>query len=124
MPAGDVLTTARVVRPGDDLVFLAWGAGVPAAFEAAERLTADGWECGVVDVRVLSPLPLATLAAAVEGTGRCVIVHDGAGAAAGDIASRIARAAFLSLEAPIMDVDIGRADVGAVMERAVEALDY
>ncbi|MFO0747907.1 MAG: lipoyl synthase [Myxococcota bacterium] len=35
VPAGDVLRLPRVVQPGADLVIFAWGAGVPAALEAA-----------------------------------------------------------------------------------------
>jgi len=80
---------------------LAWGAAVPVALEAAERMTADGYEVGVIDLRALVPLDLATLVEAVKATGRALIVHEGAGAFAGAVAAEAQREAFLWLEAPI-----------------------
>src|SRR5215213_11887596 len=44
VPAGEhviPLGKARIVRPGDDLTIVAYGAMVPVAMEAAERLAAD-----------------------------------------------------------------------------------
>jgi hypothetical protein len=43
-------------REGADAVILAYGRPVPAALEAAERLTADGIECAVVNARWAKPL--------------------------------------------------------------------
>lgn len=124
VPDAEVLRAPRVVRPGPDLTFFAWGAGVPAAFEAAERLTADGWECGVVDVRVLRPLPLDQLAPMLMAAGRGLVVHDGAGAFAGDVVASLQRVAFLSLEAPLADVDIGKVDIAALVEAARATLTF
>lgn len=124
VPATDVLSRPRVVRDGKDLTFFAWGAGVPAAVEAAERITADGFECGVVDVRVLRPLPIEALGEALEETGRALVVHDGAGAFAGDVVAALQRVAFLSLEAPIGDVDLGVSDLAAVRDAALAALNF
>jgi len=124
VPSPDVLTSARVVRPGPDLTLFAWGAGVPLAFEAAERLTAEGYECGVVDVRVLRPLPLTQLGQALAASGRGLVVHDGAGAFASEVIASLARVAFLSLEAPLIDIDIGHADVPAVVAAALATLTF
>jgi len=95
------LSRARRVRPGADLVLLAWGAAVPVALEAALRMTADGFEVGVVDLRSLVPLDVAALALAVSLSGRALVVHDGAGSFAGAVAAEVTREAFLSLEAPL-----------------------
>jgi len=100
-PDATALTTARRARAGADLTLLAWGAAVPVALEAAERMTADGFEVGVVDLRSLVPLDTATLAEAVRETGRALVVHDGAGSFAGAVAAEVMREAFLHLEAPI-----------------------
>lgn len=97
----DTLHHARRVRAGADLAIISWGAGVPVAVEAAQRMTADGYEVGVVDARVLTPLDLETLATAVEETGRALIVHDTGGALASDVARRLTERCFLNLEAPL-----------------------
>ena len=97
----DSLHHARWVREGTDLTVFSWGAAVPIAVEAANRMTADGYEIGVIDVRVLSPLDIETLAAALEESGRAIIVHDTGGALASDIARRLTERCFLHLEAPV-----------------------
>lgn len=94
-------TTARRVRDGNDLTLLEWGAAVPVAVEAAERMAADDYEVGVMDLRSLVPLDLPTLVEAVRTSGRALVVHDGAGSFAGAVAAEVMREAFLHLEAPI-----------------------
>lgn len=100
-PDASALHAARRVREGHDLVLFGWGAAVPVAVEAAERMTADGFEVGVVDLRCLVPLDLATLVEAVRATGRALVVHEGIGSFAGAVAAEVMREAFLSLEAPV-----------------------
>jgi len=98
---------ARVVREGNDLTFIAYGAMLRVAHEAAQVLhDEDGVESEVLDLLTLSPLDHETLVASVSKTGRAIIVHEapksfGAGA---EIAASIMEAAFLSLEAPIRRV--------------------
>jgi pyruvate dehydrogenase E1 component beta subunit len=95
---------ARVVRSGDDLTLIAYGAMLRVALEAAETLAGeDGVESEVIDLLTVSPLDRATLVASVQKTGRAVIVHEaprsfGPGA---EIAASIMEGAFLHLEAPI-----------------------
>lgn len=104
-PEAAALTTARRARDHRgtraDLVLIGWGASVPIALEAAERMTADGHEVGVVDLRALVPLDLETIVEAVRGAGRALVVHDAAGSFAGAVAAEVAREAFLWLEAPV-----------------------
>lgn len=97
----DTLHRARRVRAGGDLVLVTWGAGVSVAFEAAQRMTADGYEVGVMDARVLNPLDVDTLGEAVGAVGRALVVHDTGGALAGEVARRLTERCFLQLEAPI-----------------------
>src|SRR5437773_9757334 len=131
---------ARVVREGDDLTIIAYGAMVRVAREAAETLASeDGAECEVIDLLTVSPLDRETIVASVQKTGRALIVHEapksfGPGA---EIAASIVEGAFLSLEAPIRRVTaydvpfVGFArerasvpDVGRVLAAARETLAY
>jgi len=101
------LGRAQVVREGEDLTLVAYGAMLRVAREAAETLAAeDGVDCDVVDLLTISPLDRETLVASARKTGRVVIVHEaprsfGPGA---EIATSIMEGAFLSLEAPIRRV--------------------
>jgi pyruvate dehydrogenase E1 component beta subunit len=98
---------ARVVRAGDAVTLIAYGAMLRVAQEAAETLAReDGAQAEVIDVLTISPLDRPTLVDSVARTGRVVIVHEaprsfGPGA---EIAASIMEGAFLSLEAPIRRV--------------------
>ena len=119
------LHAARRARAGSDLTLIAWGAAVPVAIDAAERMTADGFEVGVIDLRALVPLDVATLVEAVRETGRALVVSDGAGAFAGAVAAEVMREAFLSLEAPIGLVSSDDEDwVARVREAALATLEF
>jgi pyruvate dehydrogenase E1 component beta subunit len=106
VPEGDYevpLGKARVVREGDDITLIAWGAMVAVCEEAADRMAADGVECTIIDPRTLWPLDVEALVASVQATGRAVVVHEapqtcGFGA---EIATLLMQRCFLHLEAPI-----------------------
>jgi 2-oxoisovalerate dehydrogenase E1 component beta subunit len=106
LPTGDdvpVLGKAAVRRQGRDLTFLTYGAQVWTCLEAAEKLSAEGIEAEVVDLRTLVPLDEAAILASVKKTHRAVIVHEAqltAGFGA-EVAARLASAAFPWLDAPI-----------------------
>ena len=101
------LGRAQVVREGDDLTLIAYGAMLRVAREAAETLAQeDGAQAEVIDLLTISPLDRETLIASVAKTGRAVVVHEaprsfGPGA---EIAASIMDGAFLALEAPIARV--------------------
>jgi len=103
MPLG----RAQVVREGDALTLVAYGAMARVAREAADTLAReDGAQCEVIDLLTISPLDRATLVTSAQKTGRVVVVHEavrsfGPGA---EIAASIMEGAFLSLEAPIKRV--------------------
>jgi len=104
--APEGLGVARIARSGTDLTIAAYGPTVATALKAAEAAAAEGTSIEVVDLRSLSPLDTATMAASVRRTGRCVVVHEapvffGAGA---EIAARITEACFFELEAPVLRV--------------------
>ena len=109
VPAGDYTVPfgkLRTVREGSDVTLVSWSVSVPVVEEAAELLAAEGIEAHVVDLRTLVPLDEAGLVAAVERTGRCVVVHE-APAAAGfgaEVIALLQEQAFYSLEAPMRRV--------------------
>ena len=93
---------ATVRRLGTDVTLVAWGAMVPLALEAAERVSGEGVQAGVIDLRTLSPLDLDTVAAAVEASGRLVVVHEAprtAGLGAEIVTSLVERC-FYALRSP------------------------
>jgi pyruvate/2-oxoglutarate/acetoin dehydrogenase E1 component len=73
--AGD-LAAAAVVRQGDDLTLVAYGAMVEVALGAADALAADGFGARVLDLRSIYPLDRDRLLAAARDTGRVVVVQE------------------------------------------------
>lgn len=100
------LDKAAVVRPGEDLTFVTYGALVPVALKVADVCAEEGRNIEVIDLRSLSPIDDATIIQSVERTGRLVVAHEAsrAGGLGGEIASRVQDAAFHSLEAPVLRV--------------------
>jgi pyruvate dehydrogenase E1 component beta subunit len=98
---------SRIVREGDDLTMISYGAMLRRTLDAATRLSEEeGKEAEVIDVLTLSPLDDSLFIESVKKTGRAVIVHEapksfGPGA---EILSRLVEKAFLYLEAPIFRV--------------------
>ncbi|HSJ45055.1 MAG TPA: alpha-ketoacid dehydrogenase subunit beta [Euzebyales bacterium] len=97
---------AVVRRPGSTATLISYGPTVATCLEAAEAATAEGWELEVIDLRSLTPIDIDTLVAALERTGRAIVVHEAsvfAGLGA-EIAAELLEQAFWSLEAPVLRV--------------------
>ena len=58
-----------------DTAILTFGSGIGAAQETARRLKAAGQTTRVVSLRVLSPLPIASIVRALEGARRIVVME-------------------------------------------------
>jgi 2-oxoisovalerate dehydrogenase E1 component len=105
-PAGEYrvpLGKAALRRAGDDLTIIAYGTMAYFAVEAAEQLAARGIEAEVLDLRTIRPLDWASVEAAVQRTGKILIVHEdnefaGFGA---EIAAQIVDKSFEWLDAPV-----------------------
>jgi pyruvate dehydrogenase E1 component beta subunit len=97
---------AHVVREGTDATVVAWGPLVPVALAAAEASAEDGHSVEVIDLRSISPIDFDAIVASVTKTGRLIVAHEAPtfGGMGGEIASRVAELAFLSLEAPVIRV--------------------
>lgn len=100
------LGKARHVRVGEDLTLIAWGAMVPEAEAAANRLEKQGISCDIIDLRTLYPLDEEAIIQSVKKTGRVVIVQEApkTSGLAAELTTLINEHAFLYLEAPITRV--------------------
>jgi 2-oxoisovalerate dehydrogenase E1 component beta subunit len=96
------LGQAKVVRSGEQVTCLAWGAMLYEAFTAAEEVAKDGVDVEVIDLRTLWPLDIETITSSVKKTGRIVIVHEAPRTCGfgGELVALVTEHAFLHLEAP------------------------
>ncbi|AXN45307.1 2-oxoisovalerate dehydrogenase subunit beta [Mycobacterium marinum] len=67
---------AAIRRDGGDLTLVSVGVGVHRCLEAAERLSADGIEATVLDLRTLAPLDKEAIVEHVSRTGRVVVADE------------------------------------------------
>jgi 2-oxoisovalerate dehydrogenase E1 component beta subunit len=100
------LGSADVKREGSDLTIVTYGAMVHESLAAAERLSSEGAECEVVDLRSLCPLDRETFLASVRKTSRALVVYEAhlTGGFGGEVAAIIADEAFEALDAPVRRV--------------------
>lgn len=95
---------SQIVREGNDLTMISYGAMMRPTLEAAAELKEkSGVEAEVIDLLTISPLDDELFVQSILKTGRAVIVHEaprsfGPGA---EIIARIMGKAFYYLEAPI-----------------------
>ncbi len=98
---------ARVVQHGEDLTVVTYGAVVPRALQAAQRMEREhGVKVELLDLRTLNPYDWEAIAESVRKTSRVLVVHEdtrswGYGA---EIAARIADELFDDLDAPVRRV--------------------
>lgn len=97
------LDVCYVLRDGEDVTLVTWGASVKETLEAADKLEEDGISAEVIDLATISPIDMDTILESVEKTGRCVIVHEAArsGGVGGEIAARLSERGLLHLFAPV-----------------------
>ncbi len=100
------LDRAEVVREGDDVTLVTWGAMIHETRQAAELLAQEGVGCEIIDLTSLSPIDHDTILESVSHTGRLVIVHEAARNAGlgAEIAATVAEQALYDLLAPVRRV--------------------
>jgi 2-oxoisovalerate dehydrogenase E1 component beta subunit len=109
VPEGDEVVPIGVAatrRAGDDITLITYGAMVTPSLEAADRLSKEGVEVEVIDLRTLMPFDKAAIFASVEKTSRALIVHEdvktlGLGA---ELSAVLMEERFEFLDAPVMRV--------------------
>jgi 2-oxoisovalerate dehydrogenase E1 component len=114
---------ARVVREGDDITIVTWGAMVERCEAAAQNYSVE-----ILDLRTLMPWDRDAVLASVKRTRRCLTVHEdlmtaGFGA---EIAATIAQECFFDLDAPVTRLampDIPSPHNPALMEWALPSVE-
>ncbi|MGA8436810.1 MAG: dehydrogenase E1 component subunit alpha/beta [Candidatus Sulfotelmatobacter sp.] len=98
---------AKIVNPGTDLTVITYGAVVPRALQAAQKIEREhGVKVELIDLRCLNPFDWETIAASVRKTNRVIVAYEdtlswGYGA---EIAARIGDKLFDHLDAPVRRV--------------------
>ena len=94
------LGKAAIARQGGALTVLAYGTMVHVALAAAKE---SGVNAEVIDLRTLVPVDLETIAASVNQTGRCVVLHEATrtGGFGAELAALVQEHCFYALQAPI-----------------------
>jgi 2-oxoisovalerate dehydrogenase E1 component beta subunit len=100
------LDTCFVLREGNDITLVAWGAAIYETLKVADTLAEEGVYAEVIDAATLKPLDMDTILASVAKTGRCAIIQEAArtGGFGAEIAASLAEEGLLSLMAPVVRV--------------------
>ena len=107
VPEGDEIVaigSAAIRREGGDVTLIGYGAMMAPSLDAADRLSKEGVEVEVIDLRTLAPIDKAAIFTSVEKTSRALIVHEdvktlGIGA---ELAAMLVEERFDHLDAPVM----------------------
>ena len=93
---------ATVVREGSDATIVSFARGVSLACEAADKLSSDGIETEVIDLRTLRPLDLDTVLRSVKKTNRIATVEEAwpVCSIGSEVCAQVAITAFDHLDAP------------------------
>lgn len=94
---------ANVVKEGEDLTIVTYGAMVHESRFAVKELEKEGHSVEIVDIRTIAPLDRETIYKSVKKTGKVIVIHEdtitaGFGA---EIAAGIADDCFNYLDAPV-----------------------
>ena len=97
---------AEVRREGSDLTVVAYGLMHHLCLEAAERLSGEGIEVEVIDLRSIFPLDMETVLESVGKTNKAMIVYEdnkflGVGA---EVSAQIAEHALFDRDGPIVRI--------------------
>ncbi len=100
------LSKARLVRAGDRVTVVTWGAMVPVCEAAAAKAAERGVSAEVIDLRGLLPWDAEAVLASVRKTGRLVVVQEAPRTLgfAAEVAATVAEKAIESLRAPVARV--------------------
>ncbi|MBA4406660.1 tungsten formylmethanofuran dehydrogenase [bacterium] len=94
---------AKIVREGNDLSIITYGAMVHESNFAAKKLEEEGYSVEIVDIRTIAPLDVDSIYRSVKKTGKAIVIHEdtitaGFGA---EIAALITENCFESLDGPV-----------------------
>ena len=113
---------ARYRREGSDMTIVTFGNATHFALQAAEKLSEEGIDAAVLDLRSIKPLDVEAINEAAEKTHRVLVAHEDhlLGGVGGEIAATINENSFNYLDAPVMRVGSKNVPVGfsAKLEKA------
>lgn len=94
---------ANVVREGDDITVITYGLCVQFTKQAAEKLSEEGIESTIVDLRTIYPLDQETIIQAASKTGKVLLVTEDnkEGSIISEVSAIIAEHCLFDLDAPI-----------------------
>ncbi|MGW9686331.1 alpha-ketoacid dehydrogenase subunit alpha/beta [Flagellimonas sp. 2504JD1-5] len=95
---------ANVLRKGNSVSIVSYGAGVHWALETLEKHSEI--DADVIDLRTLQPLDIDTVYQSVKKTGKLIVLHEDTifGGIASDIAAMVMENCFEYLDAPVRRV--------------------
>jgi|TARA_R100000479_G_scaffold33554_1_gene13809 2-oxoisovalerate dehydrogenase E1 component len=98
------LGKASLIREGNDITIVTYGAGVHWAIETLDEMSSISAD--LIDLRTLSPLDTETIYASVKKTNKVIILQEDSmfGGLASDISALISENCFEFLDAPIKRV--------------------
>lgn len=102
-PAPMPIGKAALRRAGGDVAIISYGAYVHHCLRVADKLSAEGIEASVLDLRSLAPLDRDAILAVTRHCSRVLIVHEDSrtGGIGESLAAIIQEEAFEALDAPI-----------------------
>jgi 2-oxoisovalerate dehydrogenase E1 component len=94
---------AKVVKEGNDLTVISYGAALWDCVTAAKKLEDEGHSVEVIDLRTIIPIDEETIFNSVKKTNKCIIVHEDTltGGFGGEIAARVSDNCFQYLDGPV-----------------------
>jgi pyruvate/2-oxoglutarate/acetoin dehydrogenase E1 component len=97
---------AAVRRPGTDATLITYGGSLSKTMQAADKLSDQGIDAEVIDLRTLRPLDTDTIVTSVAKTHRAVVVDEAwkSLSLSAEISARIMEGAFYELDAPVARV--------------------
>jgi 2-oxoisovalerate dehydrogenase E1 component len=97
---------AKIVRLGEEITIITWGAMVQKSIEAVKSSGLNNGEVEIIDLRTLNPIDMEAIQKSVQKTGKVLIVHEDTmtGGPGAEIAARIVNELFEYLDGPIARV--------------------
>jgi 2-oxoisovalerate dehydrogenase E1 component beta subunit len=100
------LDTCYILREGEDVTVVTWGAMTYESMKAASQLAEEGISCEVIDLATISPIDRVTILESLEKTGRIVVVSEAPRqcGVASEIAAIVAEEGIYFMRAPFRRV--------------------
>jgi 2-oxoisovalerate dehydrogenase E1 component len=67
---------AKVVKEGNDLSIITYGAMVHESKYAVNKLEEEGFSIEIIDIRTIAPLDIETIFSSVKKTGKAIVIHE------------------------------------------------